>query len=868
MQRQTLSAWLILFFVGFLTGCGSSQVAETPLPGIDDSLETPLAQLLAKPRAELATLSEEWAGKVADQEKAVRIGDLRCTVLPELRFPHIVPVWREAAFSARTGISLPPYAAEGTHDAELALHLARYGDAEAAAQLAGDNSDVKAKLAALRYARSYPVEWTRLVALMQQSAQLRLATGDIDGAKELVALHRQVRRVLDPKAAEGPLGALLSRGHKALADAVLVLRQESDKELATQIDKALQEWGVTPSLVGSIPWGASRADVARLLGCSAKDKVLQTTNPARALDLLALPIPGDGVQALTAFFNGDDKLTQLLVTYIPSAAKNFPEPNHFGYLLEDRDTPSKEASKSVGLNRRTYVIDDVACQVLVLPRASAAGALVCFRAANQAAESSTALRRDFGAVHLDRGFEQNRVRLAPEQKGETIQTKRPAVLAEITSPLGKTPPSVAYLKKNSGQDATMEFVLRYVWDHNQPPLHQLAMPLWQTYGPAQFTEVEDESGSQFLLSWHDDKTRYSLRLPNVEEAPSDLVVQNERADKDATAATGGTTFDQAERKARIASGKPLTRLPRILEGVQLGQTKDQALAALPQGQSILKLPIADGLSVTINTDAPKTATSQAKHLLIRFDAAGKVAEIRARYQAGPASKPGEWPGSVLARWKKYGGAASERPAPWARVWEDPAEEKAPALLTWHDDLTRASFVAESGSADVTLRDCPVDHPEGAPLPGLAYLPRGPEQCLLGTSKADLLKAWNVKEPTTAPQVDLVLYPPKTSEYDAYLIWFEGDKVARVVARIRPPSDTTKQTTVSQVLSEAWGRDLRFLGWPNRQEFSADQELSKLSWLDERTRIRIYWQETDASSARVFTEWKDLSAPAKSSAAKP
>jgi hypothetical protein len=305
-----------------------------------------------------------------------------------------------------------------------------------------------------------------------------------------------------------------------------------------------------------------------------------------------------------------------------------------------------------------------------------------------------------------------------------------------------------------------------------------------------------------------------------------------------------------------------------LEGVQLGQTKEQALAALPQGQSIIKQPIPDGLSVTINTDAPKNATSQAKQLLIRWDAAEKVAEIRARYQAGPASKPGEWPGSLLARWKKYGGAAAEGPAPGAGVWEDPADEKAPSLLSWHDDLTRASFFAEGGAADVTLRDCPVDHPEGAPLNGLGYLPRGPEQCTLGTSKADLLKAWKVKDPTATPQVDLVLYPSKNSPYDAYLIWFNGDRVTRVVARHRPPSDPTKQVSVGQSLSEAWGRDLRVLGWPNRQEFSADQELSKLSWLDEHTRIRIYWQETDTSRARVFTEWKDLSTPVKASAAKP
>ena len=55
---------------------------------------------------------------------------------------------------------------------------------------------------------------------MLQSARFKLANGEVDGATELVLLHRQLRQLLDARAAAGPLGAaLLPCDRRALTQA-------------------------------------------------------------------------------------------------------------------------------------------------------------------------------------------------------------------------------------------------------------------------------------------------------------------------------------------------------------------------------------------------------------------------------------------------------------------------------------------------------------------------------------------------------------------------------------------------------------------------------------------------------------------------
>ncbi len=71
-----------------------------------------------------------------EEDRTDRDGKL----LPNLLPPITLPVMQECTYSAKLGISVPPYLKEGTYDADLALHLALFGDIEAALKVA-DPSD-------------------------------------------------------------------------------------------------------------------------------------------------------------------------------------------------------------------------------------------------------------------------------------------------------------------------------------------------------------------------------------------------------------------------------------------------------------------------------------------------------------------------------------------------------------------------------------------------------------------------------------------------------------------------------------------------------------------------------------------------------
>ena len=62
--------------------------------------------------------------------------------------------------------------------------------------------------------------------------------------------------------------------------------------------------------------------------------------------------------------------------------------------------------------------------------------------------------------------------------------------------------------------------------------------------------------------------------------------------------------------------------------------------------------------------------------------------------------------------------------------------------------------------------------------------------------------------------------------------------------------------LSQAIVTAWGRDARTLGWPQRRDFFEGDALQSLGWNDDRTRVRIFWEDT-SDGARVFTEWKPI-----------
>src|SRR5262249_31929465 len=152
-----------------------------------------------------------------------------------------------------------------------------------------------------RCERNYPVEWARVVGLLIQSAEVRLATGDLEGGTELVALHKQLQAVLDGKAAKGPLGAaLLSRGRTALAMAAAAWRSENKNGLAKQAEGVVRAWGDVPDPKPALNLGSPRAQAEAVFGGSVQGHVLQAPSFARVLDLADLPFPADGLDAVLA----------------------------------------------------------------------------------------------------------------------------------------------------------------------------------------------------------------------------------------------------------------------------------------------------------------------------------------------------------------------------------------------------------------------------------------------------------------------------------------------------------------------------------------------------------------------------------------
>src|SRR5207248_3331868 len=97
--------------------------------------------------------------------------------------------------------------------------------------------------------------------------------------------------------------------------------------------------------------------------------------------------------------------------------------------------------------------------------------------------------------------------------------------------------------------------------------------------------------------------------------------------------------------------------------------------------------------------------------------------------------------------EKRGGAPENGPGPWAQVWADlPRRKPAPVLRRWQDDQTLLTCQQDGYGIELRLRDCPLEHPEGVPVPPLTYLPLGPEGCVLGTTKEALFRQWKVGTP--------------------------------------------------------------------------------------------------------------------------
>jgi hypothetical protein len=867
-MRRYLLGFVLLFLSVAVAGCSSSEAEQQPTvyqppPSLmADKIDISLADLLARPRSELATQAREWEAKITAQEKGIKEGRLNLILLPTFRLPRVVPVLREASYSEQAGFSLPPYATAGAKDSAMAVHLARYGDAEAANQLVqpGDNEAAQ-QIQAARCERNYPLEWTRLVGLMLHAAHLRLAAGDVDGGTEIVVLHRQLRSLLDSRAAQGPLGAaLLGRGRNILARAAVAWRESNKKEVATQADAALADWGEVPAPALAIGFGMPRDWLSQALGNAGGGRLIQAITAGRGLDILDLPFPEQGAEGVVAWFDQADRLTDVWVIYRSGFGESFPEPGELAYALQESRLEASDLPRLAGLRPRSYSSDQAAYDVTVVANGAGLGAWVRVHG-NGAPAAESKLARDFGGFHLDRSFEQNRLRLARDQRGETVIARHPQALADIRNPIPLLKPAQATLQREKDQDLTAGFSISYQADEHGPPgLLQWLVPLGAEAGRPEFQDVEAAQDRYLAVIWSDGRTRYRVHLP-YEAGHAVVFEANDIQDKEhAERQAAAVALDRTERQARLAAGNPLLLLPRKLESFELGMSHAQVAQLLPRLQSVLRRDIPGGFTVTFAGEPASGDPYLARQLFVRFNEADQAVDVRIRYADGAATQErGNWTNTLLADLQKSAGAPWKELGPWAAVWSDSANEgPAPLYCVWRDDRSLATYQRDGAGVEIAIRDCPEQQEAGVPLPPLEYLPRGVDNAELGIKRAELLEKLGGTRPAATDDGAWVLPAPQGGPYDAVLVWFEKDQVTRIVARQADKTGEKRDAAgAAQALMEAWARDIVRLGWPRRQDQGRTEQLQTLGWNDDRTRVRIFWQEDDSGGIRIYMEWKDL-----------
>ncbi|HTU88723.1 MAG TPA: hypothetical protein VMF69_01380 [Gemmataceae bacterium] len=906
MRTHWCAGWLLVILLG-LSGCRSrvATTEETTVPEdttthLGDKIDIALADWLKLPRAEQAKLVEEWTETV-DKQRAFARGNVESVrLLPRLHPPVVAAVFAKAKFSPTAGFSLPPYLKEGQKDAAVALHLARFGDREAALKLADSaDKDLLAKIDACRGEREYPVEWTRLVALVLQNAELKLANGEPDGATELVLLHRQLRSLLDAKSPSTggtpvPLAlraALLPRGRQALTLAAAAWREPRHNKtaLAADIDTALANWGAMPEAVPGLSAGAKQSEVVSLMGSEVQGRAVLAQTPLavqRSLDLFALPLPSEGANGVAAFLDGKHTLTEVQIVYRAKLNQLFPEPQQLALPLVEHGFASDNPASSPGLTRQSWTVGGLVYEVAVLTRGSVGGALVRVRRKDDGARSvsegkstladatgsATRNPRDFGAVNLDRSFEQNRLGLAPDQAGTTLEIKDAAELTRIAQPATKFALASAVLKREADADLLARLTLRWPADQNSNALGQLVLPLWAAYGPSRLESAEETNGGRFTLTWQDETTRLRLHLPFEDKSPELWAEDSRGSAALKTRVETVAAFDRQERQQRFAARKPRERLSRSLQlpshgidDLRLGATREQVQTALPGARSLRVQPLSDGLNIFFLNEPPATATYWPRQLFVRFGADNRVAEIRVRYQEGPHAPGPKAPGLLDKLRGKPNGVPETLPAPWAGLWTDLSTRKQPVFYRWRDDVTCLTYQRDVGGSEVTLRDCPRDKPQNVELPPLLFCGRGIEGCVLGEAQDEVRKRWQVRRPLLASNGAEVLVLPANSPYDVLLVWYDHDKVSRLIARHRNPK-SLKEEKVMEALQQAWGADLDLLGYVRRQDGARGQVLRAYGFHDDRTRVRLFAQETQ-EGIRLFTEWREWPVPAQTLASK-
>jgi hypothetical protein len=856
-----------------LAGCGRGQpdvAPEDTETRLKDTIDIDAGAWLKLSRAELAKLIDEYRETVSRQHSATQDDSTTTELLPRLNVPLTVPVLQEATFT--DGVSIPPYVKPGAHDRALALHLARFGDHEAALRFADPaDSTLRARLDALRLPRNYPVEWTRLVGLAQLSAQLKLAGADPDGAAELVGLHKQLRKVLDAKAAGGPLGsALLSAGHRALELSVDAYRlpRFNKPALAEDIQTALGDWGKVPAPTPALALGASKRAVARLLGVPARGKAVTVQDrPAitRALDVYGLPLPRKGAVSVVAFLDGKNRFRELMVVYRSRIERVYPEPVNLAHHLGDLGFSSDPLYKSAGLQRQTWTGGGLAYQATRVLSGHVAGALLRVRSPKGPTPAAFAQSgRDFGPVSLDLSFETDRVNVAPDQSGKVLEVRKRKELARLVKSLGAPVPASAVLKREPNDDLLANLTLTWPAEQNPGASAQLLPALWSAFGSPRVEAIDDSGGGSLTFSWDDGKTNLLLRCPFNDRSP-DLTVDDVRGPATLEQrAKAARKRDRDDRKARLKAGNPTERLARsvggiweLLDGVRLGQTRAEAEAALPRRLTIRQRTIPGGVSLLVTGEPADVVAFFPRQAFVRFGADDRVAEIRVRCQVDLPT--GERKRATLLKTLEQlpAGKPVKVSADWTGLWSDVGTGKRkPVKYLWQDDRTVLTYQRDAGGAEVILRDRPLDQPEGVALAPLQFCSRGVDGCNVGDSREEVRKAMKGAPGRSG---DAEVYRlPSSSPYDYVLVWYRGDKVERVVAAQRASPGTT-QLAINAALQAVWRKNLDPFGFVRRQVGRQGEVFGRYFWHDDRTRVQS-WVQEGARGPQLFVEWRDWPLP--------
>jgi hypothetical protein len=489
----------------------------------------------------------------------------------------------------------------------------------------------------------------------------------------------------------------------------------------------------------------------------------------------------------------------------------------------------------------------------VFSRGGALGGFVRIGGAKAAGPLPPAVR-DFGAVHLDRTYDQNRIQFARDKTGAVVELdcrKGPGVLR---LPILDPAPDSAVLERDHDFNLTSSLTARWPADEMPTAATKLAVPLLASYGSARIEGVAAPEGDYLAFLWEDARTRLTLRLPYETNSPA-FKVENRLGSEAADALVrAAEIYDQAQRKARLEAGQPLRWLPRSqqLPEIQLGMTKKQVQDNLPRRASIDQQNLKGDLSLIFHDEPAPGATYFVRQMFLRFSPDDRLSEIRVRYQEGP-SKPEDHHPALLTALKKAGGEPRVLPAPWAGLWADlPPQEPKPALYRWTDDVTVLTCQRDGGGAEVILRDWPAAQTaEQATeaLPPLRFCDEGAAGVLLGQSRADVLKRFpKYKALENEDGVAVAGDGP----YETLAVWFDSGKVVRVVAQHEAKPANAADVTAK--MQEAWIRDFDRLGALRRQDGAWGPVQQAYGWHDDKVRVRLLAQET-ADGVRLLTEWR-------------